>query len=221
MEEGGWGDDPYGLNRVYITSEEGGISFTFSNRIDEEILDQYYEDLERSLSPWAISWADDIVTSEQLSEEEYEGLIDAFRNSAMFYGQSYAPWSHSGAEEVNKLDPNSAYQRSRKLFLDSLTKEQEVSFQSEKRIGVTGSNGGRYIIDCSKGSYMQNISEYEDPDTVYCITLSSDIPLYDHYLAQKLLIENDESRFLRMANQFKRTGLHTYYLRQVYWGKVE
>lgn len=100
--------------------------------------------------------------------------------------------------------PYSAERRARRLLRKHLTKAQDKELVVRRRIKVRGSHSGDvYIIDCS--TETANIWRERDQRR-YCIQLNEwsdcwEIPRSDHLLAQKLLIETNERKFLRIANR--------------------
>jgi hypothetical protein len=90
--------------------------------------------------------------------------------------------------------PVASRRRARKLFLSRLTTTQRVSWFVRRRFAAIGTSGKRYTI----GAYEPfNIRAN---DGRYCLAVDGAIPAYDKLLAQKLLLEADESRFLALAN---------------------
>jgi hypothetical protein len=90
--------------------------------------------------------------------------------------------------------PREARRRARGLFLSKLDRKQRWSWLVRRRFEVCGSAGRRYTI----GAYRPfNIST---ADAVFCVQVNGRIPAHDKLLAQKLLIEADETLFLAHAN---------------------
>jgi hypothetical protein len=87
-----------------------------------------------------------------------------------------------------------ARRRARKLFLAKLDRRQRWSWLVRRRFDVRGSAGRRYTIAAYRPF---NIST---SDAVFCVQVNGRIPVYDKLLAQKLLIEADETLFLAHAN---------------------
>ena len=90
--------------------------------------------------------------------------------------------------------PLDARRRARRLFLRKLDRRQRVSWFLRHRFDVRGSAGRRYTIAAYRPF---NIST---ADAVFCVQVNGRIPVYDKLLAQKLLLEADESLFLAHAN---------------------
>lgn len=100
--------------------------------------------------------------------------------------------------------------RSRELLLEHLTPAQRETFEKNKWFVVTGGRTAtRYRINT--GSVQGNIDvlktpartgEHEVSHRLCCHCALYEIPMYDHYLAQKLALELDEERFLSIANRY-------------------
>jgi hypothetical protein len=90
--------------------------------------------------------------------------------------------------------PRAARRRARGLFLAKLDRTQRLSWLVRRRFEVRGSCGRRYTIAAYRPF---NIST---ADAVFCVQVNGRIPVYDKLLAQKLLIEADETLFLAHAN---------------------
>jgi len=90
--------------------------------------------------------------------------------------------------------PREASRRARGLFLAKLDRKQRWNWLVRRRFDVRGSAGRRYTITAYRPF---NIST---DDAVFCVQVNGRIPVYDKLLAQKLLIEADETLFLAYAN---------------------
>jgi hypothetical protein len=92
--------------------------------------------------------------------------------------------------------------RARELLRAHLNDEQRAEYDRRRSFVVETPRGRRYRIK-STSSYNVH-GEVDGID--YCVQLRSDatargVPLEDQMLAQKLLLELDEPRFLRIANR--------------------
>jgi hypothetical protein len=90
--------------------------------------------------------------------------------------------------------PNAAKQRARELFLAKLDARQRRSWHVRRRFDVTGASGRRYTLSDYRPFNVRT------KGTVLCVAVDGAIPVYDKLLAQKLLIECDDARFLASAN---------------------
>jgi hypothetical protein len=94
-----------------------------------------------------------------------------------------------------------AEQKAEQLLRDTLTPQQLCQYETSRQFTVRGSRGHRqYIIVCS-GSTVRNVCRRNRDGSKgrrYCAWLRG-VPPADSFLAQKLIIESDEGRFLRTA----------------------
>jgi hypothetical protein len=109
---------------------------------------------------------------------------------------------------------NNAYQtrrlagaRARALLREHLDETQREHFERAGSFIVVAQSGRRYRIRAANTSNVRD----ETDGANYCVQFRSDpqclsIPLEDLLLAQKLLLECDETQFLRIANKSSVTG---------------
>jgi hypothetical protein len=98
--------------------------------------------------------------------------------------------------------------KARELLLEQLTSEQRASLEQHNWFLVRGQSGRHYRIR-DDGHVVGNIEVIEHDLLGHervlhrlCGHLSEyGMPLADHLLAQKLMLEADEETFLRLANQ--------------------
>jgi len=101
-----------------------------------------------------------------------------------------------------------ADEKAERLLLSCLTAEQRMTWRTRKCFYVVPISGRRYRID-GNGGYAGNVKLVDQNDRVlssFCIHLQYGIPLCDHLLAQKLMLEADERTFVRIANETRRAG---------------
>lgn len=96
-----------------------------------------------------------------------------------------------------------AQERSLRLLMRNLTKEQLRTFLGAKYIDVEGASGNIYRIWCT-GSPISNIwwirqGQHRGRLCVAPADPHNDLPIYDTYLGQLLLIHTDEKKFLKIA----------------------
>jgi len=91
--------------------------------------------------------------------------------------------------------------RSQELLLEHLTPEQRDTFHKNKWfLVIGGKTKTQYRIRTE--SYAGNIDVLEAGKvTARLCVHCSDIPLYDHHLAQKITLEYDEESLLKLANR--------------------
>jgi hypothetical protein len=93
--------------------------------------------------------------------------------------------------------------RAKCLLLKFLDEVQKKTFEEEDYIKVIGNQGGQYHIKTS-GAYAGNVYSIHHgklKERLCChIPYKEECPTYDHFLAQFLMIKNDEKEFRRKAN---------------------
>ena len=100
---------------------------------------------------------------------------------------------------VSNHDPT-IEQTAKKLLERHLTDEQKASWEKYQGFWVTAKSGTRYWLD---GGRPRGLPQ-DGPPQSFCINSMDDsgapLPRGDQILAQKLLLETDEERFLKTAN---------------------
>jgi hypothetical protein len=87
-------------------------------------------------------------------------------------------------------------------MLQILTPEQREEFERCGYFVVNVTGHGRFCILPSK---MFNVLHIDTGDC-YCAILEGDMPLFDLMLAQKLILENDPTRFFGIANRRRKVA---------------
>lgn len=107
------------------------------------------------------------------------------------------------SENDLKPDPNKkeADDRAKQLLLDHLSEEQKKTFEKEGWFECVGNKTGK----------TYRVHNYRNVNTVqgktkYCLVQKNTVPLPDQLLTEKMLIENDEEKFLKVANRFDTDG---------------
>lgn len=97
--------------------------------------------------------------------------------------------------------------RARKLLREWLSPGQRETFDSHGYVDVLGSESGqRYRIYYGSISNIRELNEKDDPVAGLCFAPAAALPPGDVMLAQKIVLENDESRALAIANRFYSTS---------------
>lgn len=107
-----------------------------------------------------------------------------------------------------------AAERAERLLLAHLTPEQRETYSHNGWFVVRGQSGRRYSI-WTKDALFYNVSELDDCGQAVlhlCAHAAVNVPMGDHLLTQKLMLEHHEAEFRRIANMAR--GLRT--LRQTY-----
>lgn len=110
-------------------------------------------------------------------------------------------WDYRQRTNQNPLSP--AEQNARELLLEHLSPEQKKMWEETGCFRVISQFGSSYTI-ARQSSY--NVWK---PDQNGCITelfclqhKDKSVPMDDQFLSQKLLLENNEAYFLKMANRY-------------------
>ena len=101
-------------------------------------------------------------------------------------------------EEKRKI----AAERANKILLEHLTPEQRETIEKNDWFIIEGgTTKKRYRV--RRTGIAGNVEELEGEKVVakYCCHIAHHYPRPDHHLAQKLMLEWDESEFLRLANR--------------------
>lgn len=90
-----------------------------------------------------------------------------------------------------------AQRRAEALLLGWLSPDQRRQYRAHGWFEVTTTRGYRYRV--LRGGVMRLGSR----GSAYCIEATSPVPTADEMLANKLLLETDERRFLATANRYR------------------
>lgn len=95
-----------------------------------------------------------------------------------------------------------ALEKSRQLLLSHLRPEQRKTFEQHKWFVVEGGKSKQqYRIRNCVSANIDVLNKKGDVTHRLCAHGSYDLPLYDHMLMQKILLQYDEQRFLSIANR--------------------
>lgn len=97
---------------------------------------------------------------------------------------------------------HSAEDRAERLLIAYMTPAQRKSYACSNSFIVQGPSGRRYSITAENG-LLFNIHELAEDGQVrllWCAHAELDMPLGDHLLTQKLMLEHHEQEFRRIAN---------------------
>jgi hypothetical protein len=104
------------------------------------------------------------------------------------------------------FNPNMSFVDNRtkagKLLHLLLNDEQRQQLKKEGTFTVRGGKTGKkYVIRTS--GYTGNVHSVQHfpgfPERSYCLYVNASVPIEDHFIAQMLLLQYDEERFLRTA----------------------
>lgn len=104
-------------------------------------------------------------------------------------------------DRVQRLRARVADRRAVALLNEVLDDEQRASWADHQRFRVTAGSGRIYEITNGFVGNIYRLNDEGERETSYCIHGSGPLPVADHVLAQKLLLEANEDEFLRIANE--------------------
>jgi len=106
------------------------------------------------------------------------------------------------AERLQRLHRAAAADaRADELLISLLNAEQREQYKTEKYFTVCARSGKLYRL---RRAILGSIDVLDDAGKVkhrYCAHLRNDVPVPDHLIAQKFMIEHHEQEFLRIANR--------------------
>jgi hypothetical protein len=90
-----------------------------------------------------------------------------------------------------------AQRRAEALLLGWLSPDQRVQYQTRGWFEVRTARGYRYRV------LRGGVIRLDPRGSAYCIEATSPVPVADEMLANKLLLETDERRFLATAHRYR------------------
>lgn len=124
-------------------------------------------------------------TAEQLEQRR----IEAERRQAEWRAQ----------EEARKAEDAKAEATAQELLEHFLTPEQRETMERVSEIAVKSQSEKTYLV--KKHGRVQELNEAGQVIAEYCIIPSTHLPPQDAMLIKKLMLETDESAFLKIANR--------------------
>lgn len=106
--------------------------------------------------------------------------------------------------EIVRSHAKKARERAQELLLSHLTAEQKQTFAKNKWFLVEGGKSGQRYRIRSADHLVANIDVMDGERVSHKLCAHADlqaVPLGDHLLAQKIMIEAAEDEFLRVANR--------------------
>lgn len=134
------------------------------------------------------------VVQQQWSYQPYQPTEEQLRQAA----EQRARLAEEQAER-DRLRAEAA-ERARDLLLAHLTPEQRHEYETLQAFRlIVGEK--TYRIRRGIAGNVDLLGADGEPDAQFCIHPREDVPAEDNMLAQKLLLENDEPSFVRIANK--------------------
>jgi hypothetical protein len=101
--------------------------------------------------------------------------------------------------EIPRQSRTQAFEKAKELLLTHLNEEQRKTFRERGLFIIEGGRSkAKYQIQTE--GIVANVKRLTDNQKL-CAHLECQMPLYDHILAQKLMLEYDEDSFLAIANR--------------------
>lgn len=132
-------------------------------------------------------------------EELRRQQADLARMSGQFF---WFPEQYAQEFEQRREADRTARDRARQLLLGYLNDEQRREFEKTDQFVVYGSMTGTHYRLTTDRSFGIHVLVLDKRVGKLCATPRDMVPSYDQMLAQKLLIETDEPRFLKLANGY-------------------
>ena len=129
------------------------------------------------------------------------------RFNVLFGHMHVRPEWHVGLYSDNPDERNAAYEKSLELLKSWLSPSQLKDYKKHSSFFVIGSDTGTQYRLISERSY--NIIEFADgkpTGQTFCVVPAQSVAMGDQLLAQKIWLETDECRTLKIANKIARTG---------------
>lgn len=94
-----------------------------------------------------------------------------------------------------------AEERAKKLLLENLSLRQRLEFEKHGHFVVEGKDGHRYRVRQGRSGNIDVVNRDGFIDHRLCVHPVEDVPDFDTMLAQKLMLEHDETGLVRVANR--------------------
>lgn len=95
---------------------------------------------------------------------------------------------------------DAAIEKARQLLLEQLDEPNRERLHRERQIHVWSKSGKTFKIKCGRQHNIFELDSQGKEIREYCIHIRDAVPNFDNMLAQKLMIENREDDFLKIAN---------------------
>lgn len=102
--------------------------------------------------------------------------------------------------EAERQERAAARERGRQLLLANLSAEQRAEYETHQRFHIRTPSGRRFCIEHGRAHNVFELDAAGRRIREFCGHVGEHVPDEDNVLAQKLLLENDEETFIRIAN---------------------
>lgn len=108
-------------------------------------------------------------------------------------------WRHHGRAGMKgqRRSYAKSQTKARALLHRYLTKEQRTTLRKLREFTMTGKDGRTYVV--TEGSGMNVFLEHKGVKYRLCVVPKTNLPTFDVWLAQKVMLETDPEAFIRLA----------------------
>jgi len=122
------------------------------------------------------------------------------RSFAMAYSGAWTSGS-SPADPEEAERQRKANDKSKDLFFEFLDESQKTEFEENGYVTVVSQQKNLYRISEGRTFNVLGLNRALKAVAKYCLQTIGYVPIYDQMLVQKLMLENEEDRFLEKANR--------------------
>lgn len=124
----------------------------------------------------------------------YTGFIDRDFNNSLRNGEI---WGYPTLQTEKIFRTN---EKAERLLLSCLSKSQKEEYKNNSYFTVRGNvTGKKYRINSCKQINIEELDKLGNVTSKLCVVSNEYVPMEDHMLSQKLLIETNEELFLQTA----------------------
>ncbi len=199
---GGTGTPLYTVWNAWSTASTSSCADTWTEWVEADVTTANCAGATTGLRVW-LRWststnystvpaAVQVIEAPKLSQEEQERL-EADREAIRA--------ARVKAEAERQAAAKLADERAAQLLEQHLDEPQRQQFRKRKPIRVIAGDGAAFELGHSWAGNARELDKDGQPVASYCIHAREHIPLPDHLLSQKLLLEADPAAFRRIANR--------------------
>lgn len=152
-----------------------------------------------------------IVLSQQMDEaylRELRGVfglseteLEEWQTREREHYQQNAYWAPTYMGPTRTWYDEEADKRAQGLLVECLSPAQKEEFNYRRSFTVVSKSKRTYRIEFVRNYNVRLLNAHHQSIAAYCAGPLEDVPIADMMLSQKLMLENDEERFLRIANK--------------------
>ncbi len=140
------------------------------------------------------NWRRNVILDLEAYHAPIAAQMDRQRQQQVAMMQQQMAGLQQWAQTQTQANPE-AEARSKELFISAAGKKAFDDLSAGKSIALTGSKGGKYTLHKRSSFCAERTS-----DGARLCAVVPGVPLWDHLLGIKLMIEHDELKFLKTAN---------------------